>query len=64
MKKLLFVLFMPLLLAACEQTKEAGDETARELTGSNMIEQGNAMKAKIKGIEAQQQQRYEQVDSQ
>lgn len=62
MKKLLFVLFMPLLLAACEQAKEAGDETARELTGGNMIKQGDAMKAKIKGIEAQQKQHFEQLD--
>jgi len=50
------------LLAACEQAKEAGDETARELTGSNMIEQGNAMKQQIKAIEQQQKQNLKQLE--
>jgi len=50
------------LLGACEQTKEAGDKTARELTGNHMIQQGNAMKQQIKDIEQQQQERLKQLD--
>jgi len=62
MKMLLFSLLMTLLLGACEQAKDAGDETARELTGSNMVKQGNVLKEQIKDIELQQQQRLQQLD--
>jgi len=62
MGRLLCMVSIAFLLGACEQAKEAGDETARELTGSNMIQQGNAMKQQIKGIEQQQQERLKQLD--
>jgi|UPI00035FE2FF hypothetical protein len=62
MRKVLCMVSIVFLLAACEQAKEAGDETARELTGSNMIEQGNAMKQQIKGIEQQQKQNLQQLE--
>jgi len=62
MRKVLCMVSIAFLLAACEQVKEAGDETAQELTGSNMIQQGNAMKQQIKGIEQQQQERLKQLD--
>ncbi|MBN4061288.1 hypothetical protein JYT58_00040 [bacterium AH-315-G11] len=62
MKKALCMVIIAFLLAACEQTKEAGDEAARELTGSNMIQQGNAMKQQIKGIEQQQHERLKMLD--
>ena len=62
MKRLLCLGLLVFLLAACEQAKEAGDNTARELTGSNMMKQGNAMKAKIKGIEQQQKESLKQLE--
>jgi len=62
MKIVLCILSALFLLTACEQAKEAGDETARELTGSNLIQQGNAMKQQIKGVEQRQQERLRQLD--
>ncbi len=62
MKAVLCMLSVIFLLLACEQAKEAGDETARELTGSNMIERGNAMKQQIKTVEQQQKQNLQQLE--
>jgi len=62
MVRLLCIVSIAFLLGACEQAKEEGDEAARELTGSNMIQQGNAMKQQIKVIEQQQQERLKQLD--
>lgn len=62
MKKILFILSIPLLLAACEQAKEAGDETAREITGSNMIKQGKQLQQQLETIDQQQKQRLKQLD--
>ncbi|MDQ6956408.1 MAG: hypothetical protein Q9M21_04355 [Mariprofundaceae bacterium] len=39
MKLVIWMLLLFAFLTACEQVNEAGDKTARELTGSNMIEQ-------------------------
>ncbi|NOR72654.1 MAG: hypothetical protein GQ467_02090 [Mariprofundaceae bacterium] len=64
MKKLLLILSLPLLLAACEQAREAGDETAREITGGNMIEQGRQTQQQLHDIDQQQQERFKQLDQQ
>jgi len=63
MQKIIWLGAVLALLTACDDAKKAGDETARALTGSNMIKQGNAMKEKIKGIEAQQKQRFDDLDA-
>jgi hypothetical protein len=60
----MFVLSIPLLFAACEQAKEAGDETAREITGSNLIKQGRQTQQQLHDINRLQQQRLEQIDQQ
>ncbi len=62
MGRLLCMVSIAFLLVACEQAKDAGDETARELTGSNMIQQSNAMKQHIKVVEQQQQEHLKQLD--
>ena len=64
MKKLLLILSLSLLLAACEQTKETGDETAREITGANMIEQGRQTQQQLHDIDRQQKERFKQLDQQ
>lgn len=62
MKKILLILSMPLLLLACEQAKEAGDETAREITGSNMIKQGKQVQQQLNDINEQQQARFKEME--
>lgn len=64
MKKIFFAMAAVVLLAACDDAKEAGDETAREITGANTIEQGRKAQQRIKEIDQQQQQRFEQLDQQ
>ena len=64
MKKALFILSMPLLFTACEQSRDAGDETVREISGSNMMQQGRQMQQQLHGINEQQKERYEQLDQQ
>jgi len=62
MKKAIYILILPLLLCACEDAKEAGDTTAREITGANMIEQGRQAQQQLHEINRQQQQRLEQLE--
>lgn len=62
MKQLLMILFIPMLLAACEETVESGHETAREITGSNMIDQGKKVQQQLHDIDQQQQERFKQLD--
>jgi len=63
MKLVLWMLLFGFLIG-CEQVNEAGNKTARELTGSNMIEQKKQIEQKLQGIELQQKQRFEQLDTQ
>ena len=64
MKHLLIILTIPMLLAACEETVESGHETAKEITGSNMINQGKQVQQQLHDIDQQQQERYQQLDQQ
>lgn len=64
MKTALFLFTALLLIAGCDDAKKAGDETAREITGANMIEQGKKTRQQLKAIDQQQQQRFEQLDQQ
>jgi len=64
MIKLLIILSMPLMFAGCDDVKKAGDETAREITGANMIDQGRAAQQQLKAIDQQQQERFKQLDQQ
>jgi membrane protein involved in colicin uptake len=64
MKQLLFILFVALLLTGCEEAKEAGDKTAREITGANMVEQGRAVEQQLHDIDRQQQQRLKEPEQQ
>ena len=61
MRKVLFILSMPLLLLACEQ---AGDKAAREITGSNMIKQKKQLQQQLNGISEQQQARFKEMEQQ
>jgi len=62
MQKLIFIFAALVLIAGCDDAKKAGDETAREITGSNMIKQGQQVQQQLEGINQQQQKRYEQLD--
>lgn len=64
MKRLLLILSIPLLIAGCDDAKKAGDETAREITGANMIEQGRQTQQQLHDIDRQQQERFKQLDQQ
>jgi len=61
MNKLIFLFISALLLAGCEEAKQAGDETVREITGSNMIRQGEQVQQQLHNIERQKQDRVEQM---
>lgn len=58
------LLFLTLAMAACEQANQSADEAARELTGSNMTQQGKAVRQHMHEIERQQQQRFKQLQRQ
>jgi hypothetical protein len=60
----LFLISISLLLAltACDDAKKAGDDTARELTGSNMVQQEKKMKQQLNAIEQQQAERMKQIE--
>lgn len=58
----LIILTLGLMMAGCDDAKKAGDETARELTGANMIEQGKKTQQQLRAIEQQQQQRYDELE--
>ena len=64
MKRLLLTLLIPLLLTACEEAKEPGHETAREITGSNLIQQGKQVQQQLHDIDQQQQERFKELDQQ
>jgi len=59
---LLILMTGSLLLAACDS--DSADETARELTGSNLVKQEKALKQKLDVIQAQQQQRLNNLEQQ
>jgi len=62
MRMILTMLVLFGFLTGCEQAKDAGDETARELTGGNMVEQKKVIERQLQGIEAQQEKRLEQLN--
>jgi len=64
MRKILFILSMPLLLLACEQAEQVGDKAAREITGSNMIKQKKQLQQQLNGISEQQQARFKEMEQQ
>ena len=63
-KRLLFLSAAMLLIAGCDDAKEAGDETAREITGGNLIKQGRQTQQQLHDIDQQQQERFKQLDQQ
>jgi len=64
MKKIIFVFAATLLMTGCEEVKQTGDETAREITGSNLIKQGQKTQQQLLDINQQQKERYEQLEQQ
>jgi len=64
MKRLLLTLLIPLLLSACEQAGESGHEAAREITGSNLIQQGKQVQQQLHDIDQQQKEHYKELDQQ
>ncbi len=64
MKKLIFTFATLFLIAGCDDAKKAGDETAREITGSNLIKQGRQTQQQLHDIDQQQQERFKQLDQQ
>jgi len=47
---------------ACEQAKDSADKTARDLTGSNLVQQEKALKEKLNAIQEAEQQRLQQIE--
>jgi PBP1b-binding outer membrane lipoprotein LpoB len=64
MKTIFFIITAALLIAGCDDVKKAGDETAREITGSNLIKQGRQTQQQLHDIDQQQQERFKQLDQQ
>jgi len=66
----MFAKFLKLIVAltflgtfsACEQAKDSADKTARDLTGSNLLQQEKAMKEKLNAIQEAEQQRLQQIE--
>jgi len=55
---------MTFLLVGCGDAMKVGNDTARELTGAHMVQQGKQAEQKLHEIERQQQQRMEQLNQQ
>jgi len=49
-------------LSACDQARDSADSAARDLTGSNMVQQEKAIKDKLGAINQQQKQRMQNLD--
>jgi hypothetical protein len=64
MNKLIFLFTVLFLITGCDDAKKVGNETAREITGANMIEQGKRTQQQLKAIDQQQQARFKQLDQQ
>ena len=64
MKRFLLILFTAMLFTACEEAKESGHETAREITASNLMNQGKQVQQQLHDIDQQQQERFKQLDQQ
>jgi len=64
MKKLILLFAALFLIGGCDDAKKAGDETAREITGSNLIKQGQKTQQQLLDINQQQKERYEQLEQQ
>jgi len=60
MKLLIFLFTVLFLITGCEDAKKTGDETAREITGSNLIKQGQKTQQQLNAIDQQQQERFKQ----
>ena len=60
--KRLLIMTMLLILAGCEQAQEAGDDAARELTGSNMLQQKKAVERQLQSIEHHQADRLKEIE--
>lgn len=60
--KLLLTMTMLLILAGCEQAQEVGDDTARELTGSNMLQQKKTVERQLQSIEHHQADRLKEIE--
>lgn len=64
MRSLICTFAMLLALTACDKAKEEGQQTVRQLSGGQMMDQKNAAKQQIDKIEQQQKERYNQLDEQ
>ncbi len=62
--RVLLPIFLSFFLSACEQAKNSADHTARELTGSNMVQQKKAMENKLNAINEQQKERLHDLEQQ
>jgi len=51
-------------VTGCGDTEQNTDDTVRDVTGANMIEQGRGVQDRLHEIDQQQQQRFEQLDQQ
>lgn len=60
--KVFVLLVIVCTFAGCEQANDSADKAARDLTGSNMVQQEKAMKEKLKDIEAAQKQQLQDVE--
>jgi len=60
--KLLIAMAILLFSGGCEQAQEAGDDVARELTGSNMIQQKKAAEKQLQSIKQHQADRLKDIE--
>lgn len=60
----LFIASILLFVSGCDDTKNAGNETAREITGANTIERGKELQERLHQIDSQQQKRLEELEQQ
>lgn len=60
--KFFVVLAFVCVFAGCDQANDSADKAARDLTGSNMVQQEKAMKEKLKAVEDAQKQRMKELE--
>lgn len=60
--KFLVLLIIVCTFAGCEQANDSADKAARDLTGSNMVQQEKAMKEKLNAIEEAQKKRLHDIE--
>jgi len=62
MRIVIWGVFVLVVMSGCDNAKEEGQQTVREMSGGSMVEQKEIMQQKLDRIQQQQTEQYQQLD--